>query len=150
MKVLILGLRRCSVILTLSAAISFLSVSCAETKFSQCKQIIEITMRIANETKNLSDNGKTKDPQEALQVADAFEEAAEEMKAFEIKDQQLLEYQDGFAKMYVGMSQATRDFVAALDRKDVSAAKSAKKQLQKLGSTERKLVSGMNSYCQEN
>ena len=79
-----------------------------------------------------------------------FEEAAEEMKAFDIKDKQLLEYQDGFAKMYVGMSQATRDFVAALDRKDVSAAKSAKKQLQKLGSTERKLVSGMNSYCQEN
>ena len=133
----------------LCAALSFLSASCAQSTVSQCRQIIEVTMNIANETRTLSDNGNTKAPQDALQVADAFEEAAQTMRTINLQDQQLTEYQEGFATMYLGMSEATRNFIAALNQKDVEAARSAKERLQKLGSTERELVSGINRYCQE-
>ena len=148
MKLSMPSLRRFTVIF-LCSVINFLFVSCAETRYSQCKQIIETTMNIANETRTLSDDGKSKEPQEALQVADAFEEAAQEMETISIQDEQLSEYRDGFAQMYVGMSQATRSFIAALNQKDVSGAKSAKEKLQKLGNTERELVNGINNYCQE-
>ncbi|MGK7873485.1 MAG: hypothetical protein AB4426_09275 [Xenococcaceae cyanobacterium] len=141
------GRRRCVVILSLSAAISLLTTSCAETKFYQCKNIIEVTMKIANESRN---NRDTKDIQKALQVADALEEAAKEMEAIKIQDKQLREYQTGFAKVYRSNAQATRDFVGALQKKDVSAAKLTKKKLQKIGKTEKKLATEMNSYCQGN
>ncbi|MGF1478026.1 MAG: hypothetical protein ACFB4I_00830 [Cyanophyceae cyanobacterium] len=111
--------------------------------------MIEVTMNIANETKALSNNGQTKEPQAALQVADAFEKAAQEMAKINLQDEQLVEYQDGFAQMYLGMSRATHSFIGALNDKDITAAKSAKEELQTLGSTERELVSGINSYCQE-
>ena len=142
--------RRFIVLVPLCIAIIFLSASCAGTKSSQCKKMVEITRKIASETKTLSDNRKTLDPQKVLQVADAFEGTAKEMKSLAIQDKQLQEYQFGFAKMYLGMGQATRDFVAALARKDLSKAKLAKEQLQQLGITERELVSQTNNYCLDN
>jgi hypothetical protein len=139
--------RKHTIFFAFSIVLSFLSASCGVSKFSECQQIIEIATDTANQTKEISSNGTTKDLQEVLQVADAFEAAAQNM---EIQDKELLNYQGGFIKFYRNQAKATRDFIAAFNQKDVSTATSAKEEVQKLGNTEKDLVNGINSYCKQN
>ncbi len=129
----------------LSLTLTFMTVSCAETKVSQCQKIIVTTKKIAQESEK---NRQTKDLQQVLQVADAFEEAAKTMKNLKIKDKQLAQYQQGFAEVYQGNAKATREFISALEKKDIPAAQSLQKQVQAIGQMEQKLVNEMNIYCQ--
>ncbi len=142
--------RKSAVIIFLSAAIGLLSASCADSKFSQCERIIQISVRVTQQTNELCSNCETENTQEALQVADVMEKAAEDMAATAINDPQLQTYQQGFIDIYRGMSQSTREFVAALNQKDINAAKSAKVKLQQVGSTEKEIVDGINNYCNSN
>ncbi len=142
--------RRSAVIIFLSAAIGLLSASCADSKFSQCERIIQISVRVTEQTNELCSDCETENTQEALQVADVMEKAAEDMAATEINDPQLQTYQQGFIDIYRGMSQSTREFVAALNQKDINAAKSAKVKLQQVGSKEKEIVDGINNYCNSN
>ncbi|AFY78392.1 hypothetical protein Ple7327_3164 [Pleurocapsa sp. PCC 7327] len=131
----------------LSATAGFSTFGCAETKFSQCQKIIEITKNIAKESQN---NRQTTDIKKVLQMADTFEETAEEMKNLRIQDEKLMQYQIGFAEVYRGNAQATREFVDALQKKDIAKAKLTQKRVQQIGKKEQELVSNMNSYCQGN
>ncbi|MEA5510919.1 hypothetical protein VB715_14190 [Crocosphaera sp. UHCC 0190] len=121
--------------------------SCAENKISQCQKIILITQKIAEESSN---NRQTKDIKKVLQVADSFEETAQQMKQLKIEDEQLVEYQMGFAEIYQGNADTTRQFVSALNNQDISTARLMQQQVQQLGKKEQELSSQMNSYCQEN
>ncbi|NJL84276.1 MAG: hypothetical protein HC890_17595 [Chloroflexaceae bacterium] len=133
----------------LLSAVGLLAVSCAEIKTSQCRQIVEITRNIADKAQVLSNSGQTQDPQQVLQVADAFEEAAQEMKAIPLQDEQLVEYQSGYAQLYLGYSQATRHFIAALGEKEIEVLKQSQQELQRLGQKERQLGNAINDYCQQ-
>lgn len=124
-----------------------LLTACAPTKFSECEKIIQISVRVTEQTKELCQDCKTEDSQEALQVADVMEKAAEEMAAIEIADEELQTYQTGFREIYQDMSQATREFVAALHQKDIVTAKAAKAKLQQVGNKEKEVVDGINNYC---
>lgn len=129
----------------LTIACSLLAVSCAQTKISQCQSIIEITQKIAEESK---ENRQTKDIQKVLQVADSFEEAAEDMKNLTIEDEELIRYQTGLAEVYEGNGKTTRDFIAALQQKDITTAKLNQQKVQQIGQKEQELVTEMNLYCQ--
>ncbi len=137
-----------SKLVLLSAVLSFVSVSCANNKVQECRKIIDITVSASGQIEELSDNGKTQDPQEAREAAQAMEEAAQEMENLVIKDEQLQEYQAGLAKSYRGFSQYTRDFIAELEKKNLQAAKSVQKKLQEVGKQEEKFGNGINNYCQ--
>jgi len=130
--------------------LNFILIGCVDTKYSECNQVIEVTLSMADKTKNLYKQGDTKDSQKALQLADAFDEAVLNLKQLEIQDQNLLKYQDGLAKMYYSLSQSTRDFVAALNKKNLTQAKLAKQQLQQQSLTEQQLLKGIRDYCQAN
>ncbi|MEA5532708.1 hypothetical protein [Crocosphaera sp. XPORK-15E] len=106
-----------------------------------------ITQKIAEESAN---NRQTKDIKKVLQVADSFEETAQQMKQLKIEDQQLVEYQMGFAEIYQGNADTTRQFVSALNNQDISTAKLMQQQVQQLGKKEQELSNQMNIYCQEN
>ena len=134
-------------ILTLTIILSSVTFSCADQKISQCQQIIAVTQKIAQETEA---KRNTKDIQQILPVADTFEEVAMEMEKLEITDPQLQEYQAGFAQFYRDNAQATREFITALQQKDVTIAKAAKHRLEKIGNTEKKLVQGVETYCRTN
>lgn len=120
-------------------------LSCSENKVSQCKKIISITQAIAKESRA---NRRTEDMQKALQVADSFAKAAAEMKNLSISDKKLVKYQLGFANIYQGYAQTTRQFIFALQKKDINTVKLMQQQLQQLGKKEPKLGNKMNSYCQ--
>ncbi|ACK68075.1 conserved hypothetical protein [Rippkaea orientalis PCC 8801] len=134
-------------IFTLIFLLTFTLFGCAETKVSQCQKIILITKNIAQESEN---NRQTKDIQKALKVADAFEEAAQNMKDLKISDEQLVKYQLGFAEVYQGYAQTTRQFVAALQKKDIPTLQLMQQQLRQLGRKEPELGEAMNRYCQSN
>ncbi len=126
---------------------NLLLISCAENKISQCQKIIILTQKMAEESESYR---QTTDIKKVLQVADLFEETAQQMKQLKIEDEQLIEYQIGFADIYQGNADTTRQFVAALNDKDINTAKLMQQQVQQLGKKEQDLGSKMNGYCQEN
>jgi len=128
-------------------AIAVLLGSCAETKTAQCQKIFLITKRMAEES---AKNRETKDIKTVLQVADAFEQASEQLKKMELKDPELTEYQQGLAEVYQGNALTTRSFVKALETKDIPTAKLAQDQVKQIGKQEQVLVTQTNQYCQEN
>ncbi|HAC65008.1 MAG TPA: hypothetical protein DCF68_16120 [Cyanothece sp. UBA12306] len=134
-------------IFTVVFLLNFILFGCAETKIFQCQKIILITQKIAKESQS---NRQTTDIKKALEVADAFEEASKSMKDLKISDEQLSKYQLGFAQIYEGYAQTTRQFVSALQKKDISTLKVMQEQLKQLGKKEPELGEEMNSYCQSN
>jgi hypothetical protein len=126
--------------------VNFLTVGCAETKISQCQKIINITQKIAQESEKFR---QTKDIQQVLKMADAFETVAKEMQALQVKDEQLVQYKTGFIDVYKGNAEVTRKFIKAFEDKDMMAAKLMQKQVQIIGQKEQQLVTDMNRYCQE-
>ena len=95
-------------------------------------------------------NRETKDVKTVLEVADAFEQASEKLKKMELKDPKLTEYQQGLAEVYQGNADTTRNFIKALETKDIPTAKLAQDQVQQIGKKEQNLVTKTNEYCQEN
>lgn len=139
--------RSTATIIFLSTAIGLLTASCADTRYSQCKQIIQISIQVKEQIEQLCQDCESENSQEALQVADVMESSATKMAAIEIDYEELQGYQSGFVGLYRGWSQATRDFVEALNQKDIKAAQSAKEKLQQFGSQEKEIVDGINNYC---
>jgi Na+/phosphate symporter len=131
----------------LSIALGILCVSCAETKVSQCQKIIEITQKISQESQ---ETRQTKDFKKILQMADNFEETAETMERMAIADEKLTEYKQGFATVYRGYAQVTRDFIDALQNQDPTKARVTQKRVQEIGKQEQALGGNLNSYCQNN
>lgn len=127
--------------------LSFGLASCTETKLSQCQKIILITQKMAEESES---NRQTTDVKKVLQVADTFEETAQQMQQLKIEDKKLAEYKTGFAEIYQGNADTTRQFVAALNNQDISTARLMQQRVQQLGKKEQQLGSEMNRYCQEN
>ncbi len=128
-------------------AIAFLVGSCAETTTSQCQKIFLITKKMAEES---AKNRETKDIKTVLEVADAFEKASEKLKKMKLKDPKLTEYQQGLADVYQGNAETTRNFVKALETKDIPTAKLAQDQVKQIGKKEQDLVTQTNQYCQDN
>lgn len=120
-------------------------VGCSGNKVSQCKKIISITQEIAKESEI---NRQTEDIQKALQIADSFDEAAAEMRSLSISDEKLVKYRRILADIYQGYAQTTRQFISALQKKDINTVKLMQHQLQQLGQKEPKLGNRINSYCQ--
>lgn len=135
------------VFLSLTAAVSLLLVSCSDRKTQECNEIIQVANKVVSQANELTNGGQISNPQMVLQTADAMEKASQEMEAIELKDEQLQNYQAGFVSMYRNTSQATRDFVAASEKKDRQGAELASAKLQNATASEKQLVTDINSYC---
>ncbi len=128
-------------------AIAVLLNSCAETKTAQCQKIFLITKKMADESAKSRD---TKDTKQVLLVADAFDQASEQLKKLDLKDTQLVQYQQGLADIYQGNASTTRSFVKAIENKDIPTAKLAQDEVKQIGKKEQQLVTKTNQYCQQN
>jgi selenophosphate synthetase-related protein len=142
--------KRYFVLLPLTAAISLSTVSCSESKVSQCNKIIKVANEAVKEAKSVTNGGQASDPKAMLKAANAMEKASIEMKAINLRDQKLKDYQAGFISMYSDTSKATRDFVAAFEKKDRRSAEAALTNLQQATTPEKQLVADINSYCSGN
>ncbi|NET56456.1 MAG: hypothetical protein F6K47_09875 [Symploca sp. SIO2E6] len=138
---------RYMVFLSLTAVVSLLSVGCGDTKTQECNQIIQVANKVVTQVNELTNSGQLSNPQVALQAADAMEKASPEMEAIELKDEQLQNYQTSFVSMYRDTSQATRDFVAAFNKRDWQGSEVASIKLQKATASEAQLITEINTYC---
>ena len=136
------------VLLPLTAALSLLTISCSESKVSQCNKIIEVANKAVSEAKAITKDGQLSDPKTTLKAADAMEKASKDMEAIKVTDEKLRDYQSRFARVYRDTSQATRDFVAAFEKKDRRSLAIAVEKLQKAATPEKQLVEDINLYCE--
>ncbi|MEW5858596.1 MAG: hypothetical protein AB1861_14615 [Cyanobacteriota bacterium] len=140
-------LRRYAVILPVTAAVSFLSVSCSESKITQCQKIFKITNETVNETKTVTNGGQNSSPEALVKTADIWDKSAQKMTNIKVSDVKLQTFQANFIRMYRESSKATREYVAALKKRDFPAVDAGFKKLQKSYNPEKNLVSGINRYC---
>jgi len=138
------------VLLTLSAAISLLTISCSESKVSQCNKIIKVANEAVSKAKSVTKDDQANDAKAMIKAADAMEKASQEMKAIDVKDAKLKDYQAGFISMYRDTSKATRDYVVAFEKKNRPAAEAALTNLQQATTPEKQLVGDINKYCSGN
>ena len=137
---------RYAIILPITVLIGLLIVSC-ESKDSQCKKIIQVANQAVNDAKTITNSGRTSDPNTMLKAADAMDKAAKDMEGIKVQDEKLKKYQTGFISMYRSTSTATREFVAAFQKKDKAGAQASLKNLQQATSPEKDLVNQINAYC---
>jgi len=140
-------LRCYRVIVPMTVAISFLTVSCGESKVSQCQKIINVANQASTEAKVLTKGGQPIDPDAMLKAADTMDKAAQAMEAIKLSDNKLKEYQTGFSKMYRDTSTAMRGLVEPLKNKDRQKVFATLKNLRQAIVPEPQLVSGLNTYC---
>ena len=126
----------------------FLS-SCGENKYTQCEQIFQIARSV---TENSKDNYNTEGGQPTemkswLEVSSMMDTAADRIKAIEIDNSELIEYQNKFATVYRIYSQATYDAVRARENHNLEALKSARDDAATAGKIQQQLIREINAYC---
>jgi hypothetical protein len=139
--------KRYFVLFSLTTAISLLTVSCTQSKVSECKKIMEVANRAVSEAKSVTNGEKANDPKSVMQAADAMEKASRAMEAINVKDEKLQDYQAGFINVYRDTSKATRNFIAASQKNDRSAAEAARLGVQQATTLEKQIVADFNTYC---
>lgn len=126
------------------------AVACVDSKYNECNQVIEITLNMANQTKNFYAQDDNKTPQQTLHLADSFDEAVAQLDLLKLQDKNIIKYKNGLGLMYSTLSKATRNFVDALSKKNLAQAQSAKQKLQEQSITEQELLKSLRYYCQGN
>lgn len=138
------------VLLSLTIAFSVLTASCSENKISQCNKIIKVTKKAVDAVNSITNGGQESNPKAMLQAAETMEKASQEMKSLKVKDEKLQNYQSRFVNMYRDTSKATREFVAAFEKKDRASAEIALLNVQRATTPEKQLVTDINTYCSDN
>lgn len=139
-----------SVIFCLSILVSLLAVSCNETKYTQCDQIIQFANSVVQEKTKLIDtnNSENMESKTWLQAARMITQAAQQIEAIPLRDPKLINYQANLAQIYRVYSQATYDAVKAWENKNIEALQTAHTDAERAGELEEKLGNSLNTYCE--
>jgi hypothetical protein len=130
--------------------VSSLLISCQETKYVQCEQIITIANNVARETQKITSITSTEKIEEKtwLKAAEIMNKAAGELERLPIKDPQLLNYLADLVKIYRTNSEATYSIIKAKESRNLEVAQAAQSDVKLAGEWEEKLGSVINKYCQ--
>lgn len=134
---------RLRLILPLTAAISLLSLSCGESKVTQCNKLI-LTI---NQADIVTEGAKTGEPAALLEAAEGLERLAGELVVVEVEDKHLQRLRSRFVQMYRTLGQILRNTVVALEKKDRQGVENARQFLQQAHRQDVALVQELNRYC---
>ncbi|WP_373479504.1 hypothetical protein [Geminocystis sp.] len=132
-------------LLLLIITINFGLSGCFNSKVSDCREVIKISTKLAEETQN---NLTTKDTNKILEIADIFDKSAQQILAKNFRDEQLIEYSKNLAIIYQTYGTLTRNFVTAFQTKDTEKAINYKQDIINLSQKQKDLVNNINNYCQ--
>lgn len=129
--------------------LGLLLFGCAEPRSSQCQQIFAISQNLerTNQTENQAEQPQSRSPQAWLQAAQRFSQAAGDLRALEIKEQELRQYQQQLANIYQIYARTTADAVKARKNKDLTSLKSARQDGLEAGLRQPQLIRKLNAYC---
>lgn len=126
-------------------------VGCQKSVSTQCNLMIEVANKTnqklsqITQTKQLSNQ----DLQSWLQAASIFDEAAVELKALKIKDEQLMVYQHELAKLWKIYARTTNDAIDAREKKSLAILTKANKEVKETDEIVQQITTQINSYCGE-
>lgn len=137
-------------------AVGLLVTSCAESKISQCKKLIDVANQVVTNVQSVAQNASSTTGAVATntdsfavinRVAEAADTAKRDMEALKLGDEKLKEFQSRYATMYTEIGRTTRDMLAAAEAKNREAGKNAYDAFRAATSQEGTLVDEINGYC---
>jgi hypothetical protein len=134
-------------VVSLIMAVGMLTVSCGESKVSQCNKLIEVANKAVSDVQTITASADSQDVSAMAKIADTADQAKASMEALELSDEKLQDFQQKFVSMYTDTSKATRDLVAAVGADNSEGAQQAYTALQTATNQETPLVNEVNGYC---
>jgi|GEM_PF-1931798 len=130
---------------------SFAIFGCEENSKAQCEQIFQIARNVTESNKNLNYVGEQQpvEMKSWLQAASAMDHAANSIKALEINNSKLIQYQHQLSTIYRIYSQATYDAVRARENQNLADLESARNDATQAGELQQNLIQEINAYCLE-
>lgn len=125
--------------------INFGLSGCFNSKINECRKIIDISTQLAEVTQT---NLATEDTNKILEIAEDFDNSAQQILDKKNQDSQLAEYNNKLAIIYQSYAQLTRNFITAFQNKDTENAIIYKQEIINLAQEQEDLVNNINSYCQ--
>lgn len=120
------------------------------TKVADCAKLTasveSYTKTVESSINNMNQESETSSAS-VKAVGEAMEKLADAVKGLELKDEKLKELAQQYEAAYRTGAKAAKDFAAAIDAKDLEAAKTSSENLEKVQPTESKLVDQINAYC---
>ncbi|MEM7758259.1 MAG: hypothetical protein AAF298_09055 [Cyanobacteria bacterium P01_A01_bin.40] len=132
-----------------SMALGIIVMGCEENKTVQCEQIFQIARSVAESYQDISyaKGIESLEMKPWLQAASQLDSAAKSIKALNIDNSQLIQYQNQLATVYRIYSQATYDAVRARENKNLAALESARSDAYKAGKMQQSLIQEINAFC---
>ena len=124
---------------------------CQSQVMNQCSQISEV----ANDTNQQlihilqAEQFNDQDFKIGLQAVDIFNRAIAELKSLEIKDDELVKYQDELAGLWRVYAKITHEAIQAREIKSLSILTTASSQVQMTDKQMQQITEQINSYCSE-
>ena len=131
--------------------INIFFVACESQKYAECEQMITMANNVTKQTQAIAQNHSDRDQdlENWLEASEIMTQAATSIEALEIKDSQLIEYQEGLVDIYQVYAQATYDAVTARETRNLQALQSARDDAKNAGKVNNDLVKNINNYCLE-
>ena len=145
MKKLLLS--RGNLLIIFLGIINILFVACESQKYAECEQIITLANNVTKQTQAIAEDSSDRDLENWLEASEIMKQAATNIEALEIKDSQLIEYQEGLVDIYQVYAQATYDAVKARESRNLPALQSARDDAKNAGEINNNLVKNINNYC---
>ncbi|HEY9623454.1 MAG TPA: hypothetical protein V6C78_24060 [Crinalium sp.] len=134
-------------VVSVAVALGVLTVSCGESKVSQCNKLIGVANKAVTDVQAITSNANPQDVSAMTKIADTADQAKASMEGLELSDEKLKVFQQRFVAMYSDTSKSTRELVSAVGANNSQAAETAYKQLQTATNQETPLVNEVNGYC---
>jgi hypothetical protein len=134
-------------VVSVAVAVGVLTVSCGESKVSQCNKLIEVANKAVSDVQAITASANSQDVGAMAKIADTADQAKASMESLELSDEKLKDFQQRFVSMYTDTSKATRDLVAAVGADNSQGAEQAYTALQTATNQETPLVTEVNGYC---
>ncbi len=123
-------------------------VSCSSGKVDQCNQLIGVANQAVTDVESVTNDSAPRDTNTFSAITDAAQQAAAQLEAIDLTDEQLQSYRQRFIKLYSETGKATEQLVAAVEEQNLPAAEEAYNDLESATNQEQPLVEEINQYCQ--
>jgi hypothetical protein len=124
---------------------ALLLAGCCGSKIGECNKFVGVVNKNSDAIKKGADklNSSKRAPTDIAEFAKAIEQAGEEAKAVELKDEIL----SGLAKEYREMLEKYAAAAKNMNSTEPGAQNKAQSELTGIDSTEAALINKLNSYC---
>ncbi len=136
-------------ILGIAIATSWMTVSCSNSKVSQCASMIKVVNQTVTDTKDITAAGTKGDVGTIEKLVGIFDKAAKDLDSVSLNDEKLKTYKGQFLTMYQGATEINKQLVASIKERKSTKVHEGLRKSRDTFSPERDLATGLTQYCKE-